>query len=38
MPFESANNTFYLNIRLNVPYLAYGALSDTITLEATRWP
>ena len=38
MPFESPNNMFYLNIRLNVPYLAYGSLSDTITLEATRHP
>lgn len=35
MPFETANNEFYINIRMNIPYLAYGALVDTITVEAT---
>lgn len=35
MPFADGNDEFYINIRMNVPYLAYGTLTDTITLEAT---
>jgi len=37
MPYIDGNDTFYIHIQLEVPIDAQGALSDTITLEATSW-
>ncbi len=35
--FDDANDEFYINIQMKLPYDAYGALSDTITLSATSY-